>query len=149
VSAVLTPKGFQLSHRSLARLVGVHPTLVKVVKAAIALSKVDFSVVEGVRTYADQREYYLKGKSKTMNSKHLTGHAVDLMPYGDLDGDGDYDQFDKNQVWEKQNFYPISDAMFQAAATLKVPLVWGGDWGWDFPHFEIDPVKYPRPKEAA
>lgn len=134
---------FQLGQRSLERLEGVNPVLVRVVQAAIGMAKKDFTVVEGVRTLAQQREYFLKGKSKTMRSRHLTGHAVDLMPYGDLDGDGDYDQLDKMAAWEKHHFYPIADAMFAAASQLKVPLVWGGDWGWDFPHFEIDPRKYP------
>lgn len=139
---------FVLSPRSLQRLVGVHPALVEVVRRAIHISKIDFTIVEGVRDYETQRRYWLAGKSKTMRSKHLTGHAVDLMPYGDLDGDGDYDQVDKAQAWEKEHFLPINDAMQQAAANLGTRLTWGGHWGWDFPHFEIDPVKYPMPKEA-
>lgn len=134
---------FALGARSVARLAGVHPVLVRVVQAAIGMSKIDFTVVEGVRTPEQQKAYYLKGKSKTMKSRHLTGHAVDLMPYGDLDGDGDFDQLDKDIAWEKQHFFPINDAMQAAAAHLGVPLTWGGQWGWDFPHFEIDPVKYP------
>lgn len=136
---------FQLGQRSLNRLEGVHPELVRLVAVAVRISKIDFTVVEGVRTLAQQREYFLKGKSKTMKSKHLTGHAVDLMPYGDLDGDADFDQVDKDQAWEKQHFLPINDAMQQAAANLGIKITWGGHWGWDFPHFEIDPLKYPLP----
>jgi peptidoglycan L-alanyl-D-glutamate endopeptidase CwlK len=136
---------YVLGQRSLARLIGVHPELERLVKAAIRISKIDFAVVEGVRSLAQQREYFRLGKSRTLKSKHLTGHAVDLMPYGDLDGDGDFDQVDKAQAWEKHHFLPINDAMQQAAATLGIRITWGGHWGWDFPHFEIDPAKYPFP----
>jgi peptidoglycan L-alanyl-D-glutamate endopeptidase CwlK len=146
VSAVITPKGFTLSHRSLARLVGVHPKLVAVVKAAVALSKIDFTVIEGVRSYDLQRRYFLAGKSRTMRSKHLTGHAVDLMPWGDFDGDGVFEG-----SWDRHHFYPINDAMQQAAANLKTVVTWGGNWVSfpDCPHWEISPETYPWPKEAA
>ncbi len=131
---------FSLSARSISRLEGVHPALVKVVKAAIAISKTDFTVVEGRRTLEKQREYFLAGKSRTMKSRHLTGHAVDLMPYGDFDGDGDMEG-----SWELKNFYPLNDAMQQAAAALGVKLTWGGSWATfiDAPHFEIRPEDYP------
>lgn len=131
---------FALSERSIAKLQGVHPQLVKVVKAAILLSKIDFAVIEGVRSLEKQREYFLAGKSRTMKSKHLTGHAVDLMPLYDTDGDGR-----KEGVWEERHFLPISDAMFQASRTLGVQLQWGGHWASfkDCPHFEIDPRMYP------
>ncbi len=137
---------FVLSPRSLQRLVGVHPELVRVVRRAIAIATIDFSVVEGVRDYATQRKYFLAGKSRTMNSRHLTGHAVDLMPYGDFDGDGDFEG-----SWELKHFYPVNDVMQQAARDCGVKVTWGGSWATflDAPHFEIDPVKYPMPKEAA
>lgn len=136
---------FVLSARSINRLDGVHPALVAVVRAAIAISKTDFTVVEGVRTLEKQREYFLAGKSRTMKSRHLTGHAVDLMPYGDFDGDGDMEG-----SWELENFYPLNDAMQAAAASLNVKITWGGSWARfvDCPHFELDPEKYPW-KEAA
>lgn len=131
---------FKLSMRSEDRLIGVHPKLQAVVKAAIAISKIDFSVIEGVRSIEKQREYFLAGKSRTMKSKHLTGHAVDLMPYGDFDGDGD-----KEGSWEERHFLPIADAMFQASRNLGIQLSWGGHWASfkDCPHFEIDPRMYP------
>ncbi|KAG1434524.1 hypothetical protein G6F55_014523 [Rhizopus delemar] len=47
---------FQLSQRSLARLIAVHPARVEIVKLAIQRTAVDFTVVEGVRTLAQQRE---------------------------------------------------------------------------------------------
>lgn len=131
---------FQLSERSKSRLVGVHPDLVKVVNAALALSTTDFTVVEGLRTLEKQREYFLAGKSKTMKSRHLTGHAVDLMPYGDFDGDGDMEG-----SWELSHFYPVNDAMQQAARNLGIPIEWGGSWASfiDAPHFQLPWSRYP------
>lgn len=72
---------FVLSKRSLQRLEGVHPDLVKVVKRAIQLTRVDFTVLEGLRTLERQKQLVAAGASKTMNSRHLTGHAVDLGAY--------------------------------------------------------------------
>ncbi len=131
---------FALSQRSLQRLDGVHPKLVNVVKAAIAISKTDFAVIEGVRSLEKQREYFNAGKSRTMKSKHLTGHAVDLMPLVDTDGDGD-----REGTWEERHFLPIADAMRQAASNLGIVITWGGEWASfkDCPHFEIDPQRYP------
>jgi peptidoglycan LD-endopeptidase CwlK len=80
---------FQFSQRSLDRLIGVHPDLVRVVQTAISIAKSDFMVIEGIRTLEKQREYFQAGKSLTMKSRHLTGHAVDLAPYVDTDNDGD------------------------------------------------------------
>ena len=73
---------YALGKRSLERLVGVHPDLVRVVKRAIELTDHDFSVIEGLRALETQRAYVAKGASKTMNSRHLTGYAVDLYPVG-------------------------------------------------------------------
>ena len=71
--------GFVLGDGSLKKLVGVNPNLVAVVKRAIQLSDVDFRVTEGLRTKARQTELLKQGKTQTMNSRHLTGHAVDLV----------------------------------------------------------------------
>ena len=125
---------FILSARSLARLHGVQPSLVRVVKKAITLTGVDFSVVEGVRTLAKQREYFIKGKSKTMNSRHLTGHAVDLAPW--LNGTID---------WENESgFKEVARAMKAAAYQCGITIEWGYDlWQWDEPHFQLPWGKYP------
>ncbi|EHK65316.1 M15 family metallopeptidase [Achromobacter arsenitoxydans] len=125
---------FQLSQRSLTRLIGVHPDLVAVVKLAIRRTPADFTVVEGVRTVAQQCEYVARGTSKTMNSYHLPqadglGHAVDLAPLtGGAIPWGD---------WSK--FKGLADVVKACAAELGVPLEWGGDWKTfkDGPHFQI------------
>jgi peptidoglycan L-alanyl-D-glutamate endopeptidase CwlK len=108
---------FKLSQRSLDRLVGVKPQLVEVVKLAIELTTVDFGVVEGLRTLETQKRYVETGKSQTMNSKHLTGGAVDLAVY--IDG----------QVsWELNVYDNLADAMKTAAAQKGVGLKWGAAW---------------------
>lgn len=134
--------GFKLGKTSLARLQGVDETLVNVVKRAIEISEVDFTVMEGVRTLERQRELYAQGRTApgkivtwTMKSRHIEGKAVDLVPYP-LDWN-DLDKFNK-----------IKDAMFQAARELDVNLRWGADWDgdgnyrekgeYDSPHFEIN-----------
>lgn len=122
---------YKLSQRSLDRLKGVHPDLVKVVKRAIELTEHDFSVIEGVRAIETQREYVAKGVSKTMNSRHLTGHAVDLYPVG------------RPTPWDKCAV--VAQSMKKAADELGVPIVWGGDWRSfvDQPHYELDRRVYP------
>lgn len=125
---------FQLSARSEQRLQGVHPDLVRVVRRALQLSRVDFAVTEGVRTAERQAELVASGASRTMNSRHITGHAVDLAPIigGQIS-------------WAWPPFYDLAAAMKKAAAELKVPIVWGGDWVTfkDGPHFELDRKAHP------
>jgi len=123
---------YKLSLRSKQRLSGVHPDLVAVVKRAIEITEQDFSVTEGIRHIERQRQLVATGKSTTLNSRHLTGHAVDLVPYP--------------VSWDWEYFYPIADAMKQAAEELDVDLEWGGDWKSfpDGPHFQLNWKKYPK-----
>lgn len=125
---------FKLSKRSRTNLVGVHPDLVRVVELAITLTDVDFAVIEGVRTVERQRELYAKGASKTMNSRHISGHAVDLAAF-----------VGSTLRWDWPLYPRIAAAMKQAARQLNVPLIWGGDWisFKDGPHFELDKRTYP------
>jgi peptidoglycan LD-endopeptidase CwlK len=122
---------YQLGNRSLQSLSGVHPDLVAVVKRAIEISEQDFTVLEGIRNINRQRELVKAGKSTTMNSRHLTGHAVDLAPWP--------------ISWDWEYFYPIADAMKAAAEELDINLEWGGDWKSfpDGPHFQLSRKTYP------
>lgn len=130
---------FKLSKRSQERLNGVHPDLVKVVMRALEITSVDFSVIEGVRTIEKQKEYVSRGVSKTMDSRHLTGHAVDLYPVGNP------------TPWEKCK--DVSEAMLRASSELNIKIRWGGDWDmdgdskderfYDGPHFELIKKFYP------
>lgn len=123
---------FALAEGSLKRLEGVHPDLVKVVKRCIEITPIDFKVLCGTRTIEEQKVLVRNGKSKTMNSRHLTGHAVDLVP---LPVDWD----------DVGPFRKLAVAMKEAASQLNIDIVWGGDWpgGWDKPHFELDRKVYP------
>lgn len=109
--------GFVLSERSLKNLQGVKEPLVRVVKRAIELTDTDFAVIEGLRTKARQTELVKKGASKTMNSKHLTGHAVDIAPV--VDG---------KISWDFEHYYALANAMAKAATELGVKVRWGGAW---------------------
>lgn len=119
---------FALSQRSKDRLKGVDPRLVKVVEEAITLTEIDFGVTEGLRTPERQKELIEKGFSKTLQSKHLTGHAVDLAAY--VDG---------KVTWEKEFYHKIADAMKKAAKNQNTDIRWGGDFKsfFDGPHFEL------------
>ena len=119
---------FKLSEKSLRRLDGVHPDLVKVVKRAIEITPVDFVVIEGLRTKSRQAYLLDAGKSRTMNSYHLTGHAVDIAPI--VDG---------KVSWDWKHYYPLADAMMEAAKELNVKIEWGGRWKTfpDGPHWQI------------
>lgn len=138
---------YKLSKRSLANLEGVHPKLVLVVKRALELSQVDFTVIEGVRTPERQKELYAQGRTAPgsivtwmLTSNHFVnkatgfGHAVDIVPYP-VD-------------WKNTAaFDAVAKAMFQAADELAVKIRWGADWNMDgkprergetdSPHFEI------------
>lgn len=108
---------FRLSQRSIERLEGVNEELVRVVMRAIAITKVDFGVVEGVRSEEKQRELVAAGASQTMESKHLTGRAVDLMAY--ISGRGS---------WELSLYDDIAHAMRQAAVEQNIGIRWGAAW---------------------
>jgi peptidoglycan L-alanyl-D-glutamate endopeptidase CwlK len=123
-----------LGKRSLERLSGVHPDLVKVVKRAIEITKVDFSVTEGLRTKERQAKLVAAGASQTMKSRHITGHAVDIAAW-----------IGREVRWDWPLYAEIAKAMKQAAKELDVPIIWGGDWVSfnDGPHFELSRDKYP------
>ncbi len=122
-----------LSVRSEKNLAGVHPRLVAVVRRAAELTDLDFMVTEGLRTIERQTELVAKGASKTMNSKHLTGHAVDLAA-----------MIGGNVEWAWPLYDRLAVVMQQAADELGVKITWGGSWASfrDGPHFEFNPKVY-------
>lgn len=133
VSNTVTPETpnkpkFQLGATSLARLKGVHPDLVKVVKRAIEITPIDFTVLEGLRNKERQKQLVAKGASKTMNSYHLTGHAVDIAPL--VDG---------KVTWDWKYYNQLAPIIKQAAKELGINIEWGGDWKTfkDGPHWQI------------
>jgi peptidoglycan L-alanyl-D-glutamate endopeptidase CwlK len=118
----------RMDERSLERLAGVHPKLVRLIKDFAQISPMDFIVVEGLRTTERQRELVQAGASKTMASKHLVGRAVDLgvIVVGEYRGD-----------WPL--YTKLGKALKAHAKTMGIDIVWGGDWKSfkDGPHFEL------------
>lgn len=125
---------FRFSARSRSRLQGVHPDLVRVAERAIALTEVDFMVTEGLRTPARQADLVKAGASRTLNSRHLTGHAIDVAA-----------MIGSEVRWDWPLYPRIATAFKQASKELAIPIVWGGDWPRlrDGPHFELDRKAYP------
>ena len=111
--------GYKLGKGSLSKLQGLDERLVTVVKYAIGVTKQDFSVICGMRTFSEQQELVRKGASQTMKSKHLDGNAVDLMAYCN------------GGRWELNLYDEIADAMKEGAASCDVKLRWGAAWTID------------------
>lgn len=130
---------FKLSQRSIDRLNGVHKDLVSVVNMAIEETIVDFGVIEGLRSIERQKELVKQHKSQTLDSRHITGHAVDLAAY--IDG---------NISWEWEYYKKIAKAMKECASYLNIPIEWGGDWKTlkDGVHFQLPRKEYPEIKEG-
>lgn len=108
---------FHLGTRSEENLVGIDPDLVKCVRRAIATTSEDFGVFEGMRSLERQRELVKSGASRTLDSYHLTGHAVDLVPYvgGRLQ-------------WQMPLCIQVALAVRDAAMTFDVAITWGAVW---------------------
>jgi len=123
-----------ISHQ---RLRGVHPDLVRVVRrcaADWADPETGFIVTQGLRTLEEQKLLKAKGASRTLRSRHLTGHAIDLAVSV------------RGQIrWDWPLYAKLAKAMKAAAKAEKVPLEWGGDWTSfkDGPHFQLPWAKYP------
>lgn len=121
---------FILGDRSRKNLQGVNQQLVRVVERALQLSPVDFTVIEGLRTKERQAELMKQGFTRTLNSRHIIGQAVDIVP---LPVD-----------WNNHKpFHLVADAMKKAADELGVKITWGGDWKSfkDLPHYQIEVPK--------
>jgi peptidoglycan L-alanyl-D-glutamate endopeptidase CwlK len=112
--------GFKLGKKSQQKLIGVDEQLVRVVQTAITKSKIDFAVIEGLRTVDRQRELVAKGASQTMKSKHIEGRAIDLMAF-----------LDSRPSWELTLYDDIADAMAEAARKEGVSIRWGAAWHID------------------
>jgi peptidoglycan L-alanyl-D-glutamate endopeptidase CwlK len=125
---------FKFSARSVEKLNTAHPDLQLVMMQAITLTPIDFAITEGIRTVKKQRTLVIRGASKTMNSRHLTGHAVDVAAY-----------IGREVRWDWPLYELIADSVKQAAKNLKIPIEWGGDWKRfrDGPHFQLPWEIYP------
>jgi peptidoglycan L-alanyl-D-glutamate endopeptidase CwlK len=126
----------------LTSLNGIHPDLRRVIDRALQDSPLDFVVIEGLRTRKRQEQLVASGASQTINSRHLTGHAVDLLPLDSTTGKGEF-------AWPLYD--KLGPAVKASAKKEGVPIVWGGDWTSfkDGPHFELDRRVYDNSKWAT
>jgi peptidoglycan L-alanyl-D-glutamate endopeptidase CwlK len=119
---------FTLSEKSREKLEGVDIRLVRLVEQAIKETTMDFAVTEGLRTPERQKQLVNDGFSQTLKSKHLTGHAIDLVAI--VDG---------KLSWEKEHYTPLAEVMKKVANDQGINIRWGGDFKsfFDGPHFEL------------
>lgn len=110
---------FVFGATSKKELVGVRKELVDLAYGALAITTQDFMVFDGLRTIEEQKSYVASGSSQTMNSKHLTGDAVDLVPW--ING---------KPTWDWNGCYAVAHAVYKAAGELGIlsHIVWGGCW---------------------
>lgn len=108
---------FTFGTKSREKLHSVKIALIEWCHLTLRYSPVDFGVVDGVRTVEQQRELVRSGASRTMNSKHITGAAVDIVPW--IGG---------RYSWEWEPYYDLAAAAQAAAHDLEIELRWGGVW---------------------
>ncbi len=125
---------FAFGARSKRLISQVHPDLARVLRAGICITSVDFGVIEAKRSQVRQVQLFDSGATMTLHSRHLTGHAVDVMAY--VNGKG---------RWDWPLYERIAVAMKDASRSTGIPIVWGGDWVNfpDGPHFELPWSSYP------
>lgn len=117
---------FTLSRADERKLVGLNKNLVALVHRVALVTPVPFIVVEGLRTKGRQRQLFAQRKTKTLNSKHIIGRAVDCAPM-------------VNGVlsWWWHDFTPLVQCAKECASEMSLPMTFGYDWGWDAPHWEM------------
>lgn len=125
---------YAFGSRSLKRLEGIHPDLRRVMDRAIATTDIDFTVLEGLRAMSRQRKLVASGASRTLRSRHLTGHAVDIAPL--VDG---------RVSWDWPIYHRLAPTIKKAAQDVGVKIEWGGDWRSfkDGPHWQLPWRDYP------
>lgn len=117
---------FRFGKKSEEKLASVHRDLSRVARKALELSPVDFGITEGLRSEEKQKQLVAEGASKTMKSKHLTGHAIDIACF--VDGE---------VTWKLEYYQIVANAFALACDELKVNLRWGGSWKVN--NFKLDP----------
>lgn len=120
------------SQQSNAILETVDPRLQRLFRRVVV--GFDCQVLSGIRTKDEQRVLVFAGRSKTKNSRHLTGHAVDVLPYP--------------VVWtDTKRHYAFCGYVRGIASMMGIKVRGGHDWDsdWTFtdqtfhdrPHWEL------------
>ena len=124
---------FKFSERSLKNLELVHPDLSRLMKESIEVSTIDFGILEGLRSPERQQEVIAQGQSWTTNSRHLTGHAVDIGVF-----------VDNRLNWDYAHYEELFKIILPQSLRLKIPVTWGGKWPEkDGGHYELTWAAYP------
>ncbi|MGL6099808.1 MAG: M15 family metallopeptidase [Fusobacteriaceae bacterium] len=120
----------KFSKRSLGNIEGIDYRLVILLGLMLQHSEFDFIVTEGVRTKERQAQLVKEGKSKTMNSKHITGSAFDVAM---LDEKG-------SVTWDLKYYKNFAETFAKLSKRLGFNTTWGGSWTTfvDGPHFQIN-----------
>lgn len=122
--------------RSERNLLGVHPDLTRLMRESHAKCppSLSFIIIEGRRTLTRQKQLVADGASRTLNSRHLTGHAVDIMA-----------TINNRGRWDWPLYAQLAVLIKAEAARLSIPIIWGGDWRTfrDGPHYELSRKHYP------
>lgn len=123
----------ELTKKDIQRMKGVHPALVRLFTEVARTSPIPFMILEGRRSLEQQKKNIENGVSWTLKSKHLTGHALDVIPL--VEG---------KPTWSWPVYHKFAPIVKAVAKKLKIEVTWGGDWKKtkDGPHWEIDPKKY-------
>ena len=119
MSTVLTPADQR-------KLIGLNRHLVALVHRVALVYPGQFIVVEGLRTKARQRQLVAEKKSRTLNSQHIVGRAVDIAPI--VNG---------KVSWRWSDFTELIECAKTCASDMSLPMTFGYDWGWDAPHWEM------------
>jgi len=113
-------------------LTTIHTDLASVLFRAREITDIDFALKEGVRSPLRQSKLLALGVA-VENSRHLSGYAVDIVPW-----------VDHSERYETILFNKLAAAIKEAAIELSIDIVWGGDWdNPDLHHFELDINSYP------
>ena len=125
---------------SVQRRKGVHPDLLRLSDAVLQAAPWPIRITEGLRTLERQKQLVAIKASKTLKSRHLPGHAIDVVPYIDIDRDG---KIETEELYNKALFRQLIPIAKAQADKLNIEVVWGFDWGWDMPHWELNSRFYP------
>ena len=146
------PSEADIPEAGLARLEGVREALADVILEASARCAIPFTVIEGLRSPERQRQLVASGASRTQNSRHLTGHAVDLWPLDPATGKAlpSDAAFKRGSAQAKAASARLWADLRAIGAVVKlvakergVMIEHGADWGWDAPHFQLNRKQYP------
>jgi peptidoglycan L-alanyl-D-glutamate endopeptidase CwlK len=88
------------------------------------------NIKHGRQFMAEQRRLVRQGASRTLYSRHLSGHALDLVPLDPVTGKG---RFSRELAVE------VAAAFYEAGYQLNTAIRWGGMWAdfEDISHMEI------------